>query len=83
MSPKTEKVPFHGGTCYACNHAAVGFRDQRPEGGMLEPACGRHADPTIKTYDACIYCDGPVKTGSLVVDTDFAHKKCHHAESCN
>jgi hypothetical protein len=72
-------LPFHGGTCYACGDKAVGFRDRRPEGGVLEPACKRHADPKIKVYEACIYCDGRVRKGSLTIDKDFAHKECHLA----
>jgi hypothetical protein len=70
-------IPFHGGNCYACDQRATGFRDLRPEGGSLEPACKRHADPTIETYQACMYCDGAVRRGSLVIDGDFAHKQCH------
>lgn len=73
----TTRLPFHGGTCYACQATAVGFRDRRPEGGSLEPACGRHADPTVASFDACVYCDGPVRAGSLVIDSEFAHKGCH------
>ena len=79
----TTKLPFHGPRpCYACDKKSVGLRDRRPEGGMLESACERHADPTIQTYDACIYCDGPVRKGSLEFDGDFAHKSCHkeHAQ---
>jgi len=71
------KLPFYGGTCYADEARAVGYRDRRPEGGELEPACRRHFDPSIKTYDACIYCDGPVRAGSLEIDRKFAHAKCH------
>lgn len=33
--------------CYACEGARVGFRDRRPEGGRLEHACERHADPRV------------------------------------
>ena len=72
-----EVQPFHGGGCYACASKATGLRDRRPEGGSLEPACKRHADPTIRTYDACIYCNGLVRKGSLTIDGDFAHKSCH------
>ena len=74
---KSERVPFHGGRCYACDAKAVGLRDRRPEGGMMETACKRHADPTIKTFDACIYCSGSVRDGSLDNDWNWAHKKCH------
>ncbi|HTQ41883.1 MAG TPA: hypothetical protein VMI75_03930 [Polyangiaceae bacterium] len=76
-----ERIPFHGGRCYACGAAAVGLRDRRPEGGDLEAACRRHADPTIPTYEACIFCDAPVRAGSLVIDGEFAHKKCLKEES--
>ena len=33
--------------CYACDDEATGLRDRRREGGRIEAACGRHADPTI------------------------------------
>jgi hypothetical protein len=33
--------------CYACEGAVVGKRDRRPEGGELEHACARHADPRV------------------------------------
>ena len=66
--------------CYACDSKdAIGVRDRRPEGGMVEAACARHADPTIKAVAACMYCSGPRPT--LDIDGDFAHKKCH-AEAC-
>lgn len=69
--------------CYACDDAPVqgGVRDRRPDGGDVEPACARHADPTIRRVDACIYCNGAVRTGSLVVDGDNAHRNCHAAAS--
>ena len=76
-STVTGKHPFHGGACYACDARAVGLRDRRPEGGALETACARHADPTIAVYCACIYCDGVVRAGSLDIDGSFAHAKCH------
>lgn len=34
-------------TCYACDNAAVGVRDRRPEGGKLEHACKRHTDGAL------------------------------------
>jgi hypothetical protein len=79
-SPRTTfaKLPFHGGQkCYACAAKPIGFRDRRPEGGDMEVACKRHADPRIATYDACQYCNGPVQKGSLDIDGLFAHQKCH------
>ncbi|MFA5053242.1 MAG: hypothetical protein WC565_04250 [Parcubacteria group bacterium] len=79
--PKPPALPFHGGKCYACERPAVGLRDRRPEGGELEPACRRHADPSIRTYAACIYCDGPVRKGSVSIDGEWAHAKCHE-EAC-
>lgn len=33
--------------CYACDAAPVGTRDRRPEGGGIEAACARHADPVV------------------------------------
>jgi hypothetical protein len=79
MTTKTRlyKVPFHGGYCYACGVKATGLRDRRLEGGHVEAACPRHADPRIPTYCACVYCDGPVRKGSITIDADFAHAKCH------
>lgn len=75
-------LPFTGGwPCYACDKRAVGYRDRRPEGGSLEYACKRHADPTIRTYEACMYCGGPVRAGSLAIDGSFAHVKCHREAS--
>lgn len=63
-------------SCYACDAGARGFRDRRPEGGALEPACARHADPSIEVYDACIYCGEPVRKGSRYVDGGYAHAAC-------
>lgn len=77
------RIPFHGGRCYACDAVGVGFRDLRPEGGDREVACKRHADHTILTYEACMYCDGPIRIGSLDIDGSFAHAKCHRRESRN
>ena len=74
-------VPFHGGRCYACGATATGLRDRRPEGGELETACTRHKDPSIKTYEACIFCNGPVRKGSVTIDGDFAHQACARVES--
>lgn len=71
-------IPFHTSRCYACDDQACGVRDRRPEGGSIEAACKRHADPSIKAYAACMFCSGP--RPSLVVDGDFAHKSCHSAE---
>ncbi len=34
-------------SCYACDANAIGVRDQRPEGGDVVPACGRHAEVTL------------------------------------
>lgn len=33
--------------CYACDAVPVGTRDRRPEGGGIEAACARHADPVV------------------------------------
>ncbi len=76
MTTNNAAKPYHSCKCYACDSkSAVGVRDRRPEGGMLEAACARHADPTIKAFAACMYCSGP--RPSLLIDQDFAHKKCH------
>jgi hypothetical protein len=42
---------------------------------MVEAACKRHADPSIKACAACVFCSGPRPT--LTIDGDFAHKGCH------
>ena len=81
MTNTTTKETFHGGDCYACDHKAVGLRDRRPEGFDLEPACQRHADPTIHVSRCCMYCDRPVRHGSLEVDGNFAHVSCHREAS--
>jgi hypothetical protein len=73
------KLPLTSTRCYACDAGAVGVRDQRPEGGMIEPACDRHRDSAIRTYHACVYCLGP--RPSLTIDLDLAHKSCHLAAS--
>ena len=68
-------TPFHTARCYACDGKACGVRDRRPEGGLIEAACKRHADPSIPSYVACMFCSGPRPT--LLVDGSFAHKGCH------
>lgn len=70
--------PYEPGktTCYCCDAMAVGLRDQRPEGGMVEPACKRHMDPTLRSHAACSLCEDPVRAGSLVVDGRYVHKRC-------
>ena len=78
-SPKTKALPFRTRRCYACDAPACGVRDRRPESGVVEPACARHADPTLRAYAACCYCDGPRPT--LDIDGDFAHRSCH-VEAC-
>lgn len=67
--------------CYACQAKVAGLRDRRPEGGDLECACARHADPTIKVTWVCMYCNEPTRKGSVVVDGQPAHAKCHR-EAC-
>jgi hypothetical protein len=84
MNAKRNARPFHGHnrqTCYCCDAVPVGFADRThdAERGFVL-ACARHADSTIATYDACIYCNGPVRKGGLDIDGDFAHVKCHKAE---
>ena len=71
------KLPQYRDTCYACSGKAVGVRDRRPEGGSLESACARHADPTLRSYPACWMCMGT--RPSLVVEGEFLHKSCHDA----
>lgn len=70
-SPAT---PFSNARCYACDADAVGVRDRRLEGGLVEAACGRHADPSIDAFRACAYCNGP--RPSLVIEGVWCHVKC-------
>jgi len=72
---KAKATPFHTSRCYACDAEACGVRDRRPEGGLIEAACKRHADPSIRSYVACMFCSGPRPT--LLIDGSFAHKGCH------
>jgi hypothetical protein len=73
-------LPYTTLRCYACDGEACGVRDRRPEGGIVEAACKRHADPTIRTYAACYMCLGARPT--VVIDgQQLVHKKCH-AEDC-
>lgn len=76
---QAEPLPFWGGEkCYACDCTKViGFRDRRPEGHDLEVACERHADPTIEVFEACKYCQRPVRQGHRVIDGEFVHQTCH------
>ena len=73
-------MPYTTLRCYACDSQACGVRDRRPEGGIVEAACKRHADPTIRAYAACYMCLGARPT--LAIDSELlTHKKCH-AEDC-
>lgn len=65
------------GRCYACDAKVVGVRDRRPEGGEVEMACARHADPTIAVRAVCMYCGMSVRRGSITIDTEHAHRACH------
>lgn len=79
-SSQTVAAPS-GDRCYACDAAAKGWRDMRPEGGAMVPACGRHRDPSIKTFDACIYCGAPVRKGSVSLGpNEYAHAKCEREQ---
>ena len=81
MGQATQTEKFHGGRrCYACDAAPSGLRDRRPECGELEIACPRHSDPTIRAVPSCIYCDGPVRRGSWVMDGEFVHAACCRRE---
>ena len=67
------------GRCYACDsHKLVGVARHN---GTIEPACKRHTDPTIKAYFGCMFCNGPVRAGSLAIEGDYAHHKCHDEAS--
>lgn len=76
----SSREPFHGGRCYACDAAAVGYRDRDVEGGdRRETACARHADPTIRVFEACVFCSGPRPTRDI--DGQLAHLGCWRRES--
>lgn len=52
--------------CYACDEAATGCRAvHRLAAVYVEPACPRHADPGSRLRFVCMYCQGPVRRGSL------------------
>lgn len=72
-------LPFfsYDAQCYACDGAAVGYAEH---GGKLKQACERHADPRIKVFEACIYCKGPVRKGSLDTGIGFAHRSCYEED---
>jgi hypothetical protein len=79
---RTDSIKVYAlGKCYACGLEATGLRDRRPEGGEVEPACLRHAEPRLVPILVCIYCGDPTRKGSLVVDGEQAHAKCHR-EAC-
>ncbi len=65
--------------CYACDSMATGLRDRTTEGGTLEHACSRHADPKILVSIGCVYCSQPIRKGSLSLGTGYgyAHRGCH------
>lgn len=82
MNTATGRIPFYGPVkCYACDSKSVGFADRSHDGEGMVCGCKRHADPTIRTFAACVYCSNPVRSGSVEVDGNFAHAKCH-AEAC-
>ena len=66
--------------CYACDAQATGTAEH---GRRVVPACTRHRDPDRGEHllKNCIYCDQPVRAGSLDIDGFYAHKKCHR-EAC-
>lgn len=67
--------------CYACDAAACGTRDRRPEGGEVETACARHREPGTALRAACMYCKGTMRRGGMDVDGDNAHANCHRDAS--
>ncbi len=80
LAPASPSLPYHTLACYACDAPACGVRDRRLEGGLVEAACARHADPTIRAHAACVYCSGRVVVRSLDIDGELAHKSCHAVE---
>lgn len=82
LPPRTVRkpaLPYTSLRCYACDDEACGVRDRRPEGGIVEAGCARHADPTIRAYAACYMCLGARPT--VAIDGEqLVHKKCHAAD---
>jgi hypothetical protein len=73
MATTTKAVPFCGGAkCYACDAPPVGLAEH---GGENKPACTRHRWPSIRTYNACMYCHGPRPLFDC--DGTFHHMTCH------
>jgi hypothetical protein len=72
---KRNSAPYHTSRCYACDGTACGVSDRRHAGGLVEAACKRHADASIRAFAACVFCSGA--RPSLVIDGDFAHRACH------
>lgn len=63
--------------CYACDARATGARLDRAL-NRYRSACDRHSEPGVKSYQACAYCLGPTRRGSVEVGGDFhAHASCH------
>lgn len=77
-----ERIPF-AEKCYACDSERLaGVRDFRLEGGRLEAACRRHADPTIPAQFVCIYCNRFVRAGAVsLAPNEYAHASCHREAS--
>lgn len=65
--------------CYACNADATGKVDHN---GEIKPACARHAQAKLGHVDACLYCGVRTRPGSIRVDGEPAHAKCHRI-ACN
>ena len=66
--------------CYACDASATGSRDfTYLSGGNIKPACTRHRDDTLKPW--ICPCGTAVRKGSVEIDGQGWHAKCH-AEAC-
>jgi len=60
--------------CYACDAGATGIRDRRPEGGRIEAACGRHADPTVPHLRGQLNGHSSITPGVLhVIQGNYGH----------
>lgn len=70
----TTSLPYSCERCYACDAKSIGVRDRRLEGGLVEAACERHRDNTLRAHAACCYCNGV--RPSRVIDGYFAHAQC-------
>ena len=67
--------------CYACDAQATGSCDRTHHAeGTRVPACDRHRDSKAKPWNICPICLGPTRPGSVVIEGQAYHAKCHKAD---